>query len=370
MREYRSYLAHTAGMTQKQQNINLPKGKEGGTMKAMALERISPVEGKPLKLVELPRPVPGRGQMLVKVSACGVCHTELDEIEGRAAPSKLPIILGHEIVGSVEGLGPDASKFKKGDRVGIAWINWACGKCSFCLNGEENLCDTAKWTGKDAHGGYAQYTVVSEDFAYRIPEGFTDAKAAPLLCAGVIGYRALRLSGMQDGETLGLYGFGASAHIVIQVAKYKYPRGKVFVFTRPHQKEHQDLARKLAADWIGTTRDTPPEKLGCAIDFTPVGEPVREGLRNLQKGGRLVINAIRKATPIPELDYTEHLWHEKEVKSVANVTRRDAQEFLPLAGEIPILPETQEFSLEEANEALILLKEGRIRGAGVLKIAG
>jgi len=225
----------------------------------------------------------------------------------------------------------------------------------------------AKWTGKDANGGYAQYTVVSEDFAYPIPERFTDVKAAPLLCAGVIGYRALRLSGMEDGRVLGLYGFGASAHIVIQVVKYKYPDGKVFVFTRPHQKEHRDLARKLGADWVGATDDTPPEKLDCAIDFTPVGEPVRQALRNLQKGGRVVINAIRKTTPIPELDYTEHLWYEKEVKSVANVTRRDAQEFLPLAAEIPIVPETQEFRLEEANEALILLKEGKMRGAGVLK---
>jgi len=337
-------------------------------MKAMVLEKISSVEEKPLELVDLPEPVPGRGQIQVRVSACGVCHTELDEIEGRVSPSRFPMILGHEIVGRVEGLGLGARKFKKGDRVGIAWINWACGHCSFCLKGEENLCDKAKWTGKDAHGGYAQYTVVSEDFAYPIPERFTDVKAAPLLCAGVIGYRALRLSGMEDGRVLGLYGFGASAHIVIQVAKYKYPDGKVFVFTRPNQKEHQDLARKLGADWIGATSDTPPEKLNCAIDFTPVGEPVRQALKNLQKGGRVVINAIRKTTPIPELDYTEHLWYEKEVKSVANVTRRDALEFLPLAAEIPIVPETQEFKLEEANEALILLKEGKMRGAGVLKI--
>jgi propanol-preferring alcohol dehydrogenase len=369
MRQYRDYLARTAGMRQRQSEVLLPKRNEGGTMKAMVLEKISPVETKPLKLVELPRPVPGRGEILVRVSACGVCHTELDEIEGRVAPSRFPMILGHEVVGTVESLGMGARKFKKGDRVGISWINWACGKCAFCLRGEENLCDSAKWTGKDAPGGYAQCTVASEDFAYPIPEKFTDVDAAPLLCAGVIGYRALRLSGMEDGEALGLYGFGASAHIVIQVAKYKYPNGKVFVFTRPNQKEHQALARKLGADWIGTTGDNPPQKLDCAIDFTPVGEPVREALRNLEKGGRVVINAIRKATPIPELDYTEHLWYEKEVKSVANVTRRDAQEFLPLAAEIPIVPETQEFKLEEANEALILLKEGRIRGAGVLKIA-
>ena len=368
MRQYRDYLSRSVGRTQRQLHVLLPRGKEGGRMKAMVLEKISSVEEKPLKLVDLPKPVPGRGEILVRVSACGVCHTELDEIEGRVAPSGLPMILGHEIVGRVEALGIRAGRFKKGDRVGIAWINWACGKCCFCLKGQENLCDTAKWTGKDTDGGYAQYTVVSEDFAYPIPESFTDVKAAPLLCAGVIGYRALRLSGMEDGKGLGLYGFGASAHIVIQVAKYKYPNGKVFVFTRPQQKEHQDLARKLGADWIGATGDTPPEKLGCAIDFTPVGEPVREALRNLQKGGRVVINAIRKTTPIRELDYTEHLWYEKEVKSVANVTRRDAQEFLPLAAQIPIVPETEEFELEEANEALVLLKEGKIRGAGVLRI--
>ncbi len=356
-------------MTQRQLNALLPRDTEGGAMKAMVLESISSVEERPLKLVNLPRPVPGRGEILIKVSACGVCHTELDEIEGRVAPSRFPMILGHEVVGRVEALGTGASKFNKGDRVGIAWINWSCGRCSFCLTGDENLCETAAWTGKDAHGGYAEYTVVSEDFAYPIPENFTDVKAAPLLCAGVIGYRALRLSSMEDGKVLGLYGFGASAHIVIQVAKYRYLNGKVFVFTRPKQKEHQDLAKKLGADWIGATGDTPPKKLNCAIDFTPVGEPVREALRNLEKGGRVVVNAIRKTTPIPELDYAEHLWHEKELKSVANVTRRDAQEFLPLAAGIPIVPETEEFRLEEANEALILLKEGKIRGAGVLRIA-
>jgi len=337
-------------------------------MKAMVLKNISAVEERPLELMDLPEPVPRRGQIQVRVSTCGVCHTELDEIEGRVSPSRFPMVLGHEIVGRVERLGPGAGKFRKGDRVGISWINWACGRCSFCLKGEENLCDRAKWTGKDAFGGYAQHTVVSEDFAYAIPERFADVEAAPLLCAGVIGYRALRLSGMQDGRVLGLYGFGASAHIVIQVARYQYPHCKVFVFTRSHRKEHRDLANELGADWIGAPGDTPPQKLDCAIDFTPVGESVRDALGNLQKGGRLVVDAIRKVTPIPELDYAEHLWHEKELKSVANVTRRDAQEFLPLAAQIPIMPETREFRLEEANEALILLKEGGVRGAAVLRI--
>ena len=278
----------------------------------MMLKEISSIEEKPLKLADLPEPIPGQGQILVKISACGVCHTELDEIEGRVAPSRFPMILGHEIIGRVADLGLGANKFRKGDRVGIAWINWACGRCSFCLKGEENLCDTAKWTGKDACGGYAQYTAVSEDFAYSIPKRFTDLKAAPLLCAGVIGYRALRLSGMEDDRVLGLYGFGASAHIVIQLAKYRYPNCKVFVFTRPNQEEHQNLARKLGADWVGATGDSPPTKLNCAIDFTPVGEPVCEALRNLEKGGRVVINAIRKITLIPELDYTEHLGIKKK----------------------------------------------------------
>ena len=334
----------------------------------MVLEKILPVKERPLKLADLPVPTPGSKQILVKISACGVCHTELDEIEGRLSPTKFPMVLGHEIIGRVKRLGQGAKRFKEGNRVGIAWINWACGKCSFCLKGEENLCDKAKWTGKDVDGGYAQYTVVSEDFAYPIPKRFTDLEAAPLLCAGVIGYRALRLSGMEDSQVLGLYGFGASAHIVIQIAKYKFPNCRVFVFTRPGQKEHQDLAKRLGADWVGATGDTPPEKLNCAIDFTPVGVPVREALRVLEKGGRLVINAIRKETPIPELDYAQHLWHEKEIKSVANVTRKDAQEFLPLAAKIPIVPEIQEFKLEEANEALILLKEGKMRGAGVLRM--
>ncbi len=338
-------------------------------MKAMVLKGISSIKEKPLELVDLPVPVPNSGQILVKVLACGICHTELDEIEGRVPPAKFPIVLGHEIVGRVEKLGSGASRFKEGERVGIAWINWACGECPFCLKGEENLCESAKWTGKDADGGYAQYTVVSEEFAYPLPENFSALEAAPLLCAGVIGYRALKLSGLEDGQSLGLYGFGASAHILIQVVKYQYPHSPVLVFTRPQQKEHQNLARKLGADWVGATGDTPPLKLNCAIDFTPVGEPVREALRNLQKGGRLVINAIRKETPIPELDYAQHLWYEKEIKSVANVTRRDAEEFLPLAAKIPIIPEVQEFRLEEANEGLILLKEGKIQGAGVLRIA-
>jgi len=325
-----------------------------------------PLKETPLEMAELPDPVPNAKEILVKVSACGVCHTELDEIEGRLVPPKFPIILGHEIVGRVEALGSGVTKFKAEDRVGIAWIYSSCGKCDFCLRGDENLCDQFQATGLDANGGYAQFVVISEDFAYPIPERFSDSEAAPLLCAGVIGYRALRLSGIKTGKVLGLYGFGASAHIAIQVAKYW--DCKVFVFTRKGQKEHQDLAKKLGAEWVGATGDTPPEKLDCAIDFTPVGEPVREALGVLKKGGRVVVNAIRKINPIPELDYAKYVWHEREIKSVANVARRDAEEFLPLAAQIPIIPSVQEFAMHEANQALMLLKDGKMQGAGVLRI--
>lgn len=340
-------------------------------MKAQILKNIAPIDSRPLELVEMPTPEPKPGEILVKVAACGVCHTELDEIEGRLQPS-LPIILGHEIVGRVEKAGSGAKKFNTGDRVGIAWIHSACGKCSFCRSGRENLCPDFRGTGCQAAGGYAQYTVVPEGFAYPIPTRFTDAQAAPLLCAGAIGYRALRLSTLEDGQVLGLFGFGASAHIVIQIAKYKYPGGKVFVFTRPGQKEHQELARKLGADWTGATGDTPPQKLDCAIDFTPAWQPIVAALKALENGGRLVINAIRKEETdkdaLLELDYSDHLWCEKEIKSVANIARQDAQEFLPLAARIPIIPEVQEFKLEEANEALALLKKGKIQGAAVLRI--
>jgi propanol-preferring alcohol dehydrogenase len=332
-------------------------------MKAMLLKEISPVEREPLQWVDLPTPAPGPEEILVKVSACGICHTELDEIEGRLEPN-LPIILGHEIVGRIEGLGSGVTRFVQGDRVGIAWINSACGKCQFCQGGVENLCKEFKGTGCNAHGGYAQYTVVSEDFAYSIPKRFSDSEAAPLLCAGAIGYRDLRLSGIKKGQTLGLFGFGASAHIVIQMATYL--GCEVFVFTR--SEEHRNLARKLGASWAGSPEDEAPERLQCAIDFTPIGETVPIALGALEKGGRLVMAVIRKRNPIPPMDYAQLLWDEKEIKSVANITRKDAQEFLSLAAEVPIIPEVQEFRLEEANQALILLKRGKIQGAGVLRM--
>jgi propanol-preferring alcohol dehydrogenase len=334
-------------------------------MKAMVLKETSPIEKEPLKMVDLPDPAPGPMEILIKISACGVCHTELDEIEGRLPP-KLPIVLGHQIVGRVEKLGSGAKHFKIGDRVGIAWINSACGTCHFCREGNENLCLEFRGTGCHANGGYAQYTVISEDFAYLIPKRFSDAEATPLLCAGAIGYRDLTLSGIKKDQTLGLFGFGASAHIVIQIAKYW--GCEIFVFTRG--EAHRNLAKKLGATWAGGPEDEPPKKLRCAIDFTPVGETVPHALKVLEKGGRLVLAVIRKRNLIPPLDYAQLLWDEKEIKSVANITRRDAQEFLPLAGKIPIIPEVQEFRLEEANQALILLKQGKIQGAGVLRIPG
>ena len=332
-------------------------------MKAQILKEISPVESRPLELIDMPIPQPRAREILVRISACGVCHTELDEIEGRLKPN-LPIILGHEIVGRVENLGSGVTKFKIGARVGIAWIHATCGKCRFCKGGNENLCSEFEGTGCQVNGGYAEYTVVSEDFAYLIPERFTDSQAAPLLCAGAIGYRDLRLSGIKPGQTLGLFGFGASAHIVIQVAKYW--TCEVYVFTR--SEEHRNLAKELGATWTGGAEDEPPQRLDCAIDFTPVGETVPNALRVLEKGGRLVMAVIRKRTLIPPLDYAQLLWDEKEIKSVANITRKDAQDFLPLAAEIPVIPEVQEFKLEEANEALVLLKQGNIQGAAVLRM--
>jgi propanol-preferring alcohol dehydrogenase len=333
-------------------------------LKAQVLNKIAPVEEKPLQRVDVPVPQPKDGEILVKVAVCGVCHTELDEIEGRLL-TKLPVIPGHQIVGTVTASGKGSRRFKTGDRVGIAWIHSACGKCHFCLEGKENLCADFIGTGCQADGGYAEYTVINEKFAYPIPQIFTDAQSAPLLCAGAIGYRDLRLSGIKKGQTLGLFGFGASAHIVIQLAKYQ--GCKVFVFTRG--TEHRRFAQSLGADWTGTSEDVPPQKVDCAIDFTPAGETIPLALNALEKGGRLVIAVIRKNTIIPPMDYSRFLWDEKEIKSVANITRKDAEEFLPLAAKIPIISEVQEFDLSQAHEALLLLKQGNIRAAAVLRIS-
>ncbi len=341
-------------------------------MKAMVLSRTGPVETTALELREVPAPEPQEGQVRIRITACGVCHTELDEIAGRLE-TRLPVIPGHQVVGRVEALGPGASRFRPGDRVGVAWIFSACGTCPFCRAGNENLCARFRGTGCDADGGYAEYMVAPEESAYPIPEPFTDVQAAPLLCAGVIGYRALRLTNHKNSQVLGFFGFGASAHILIQVARHKFPDSKIAVFTRPGQKEHQELARTLGADWVGATGDDPPERLHAAIDSTPAWTPIVEALRVLQPGGRLVINAIRKENrdqqALTHLDYPTHLWREKEIKTVANVTRQDAREFLPLAAEVPIRPHVQPFALEQANEALQLVKQGRTQGAAVLRIS-
>lgn len=341
-------------------------------MKAMVLHTICDLrENKePLKPADLPIPVPANDEILIKVGACGVCHTELDEIEGRTPPARFPVVLGHQVVGRVEQTGHAARIFKTGDRVGIAWIYSSCGRCRFCLQGDENLCPDFKATGRDADGGYAEYVKVSEDFAYRIPDIFTDSQAAPLLCAGAIGYRSLRLTGLADGEALGLTGFGASGHIVLKVVKHEYPDARVYVFAR--SPEERGFAVDLGADWAGGTEDDPPEKLDCIIDTTPAWLPVVKALECLNSGGRLVINAIRKESGDSDqllgLDYAGHLWMEKEIKSVANITRRDVIEFLDISSRIPIIPDVEEFSLDDANSALMELKQRKIRGAKVIRM--
>ena len=342
-------------------------------MRAMVLDRICSIgdESSPLRCVTLPDPVPGEGEILVKVSACGVCHTELDEIEGRTPPPRLPVVPGHQVVGVVAGAGARTRRFKTGDRVGIAWIHSACGRCAFCIGGDENLCGEFQATGRDVNGGYADYTTVSEDFAFEIPAEFSDAEAAPLLCAGAIGYRSLRLTDIEDGQNLGLTGFGASAHLVLKTVRHRYPDARVFVFAR--SEKEKAFALELGAVWAGGTEAMPPEMIDCIIDTTPAWRPVVEALKCLKPGGRLVINAIRKEDAdknyLLHLDYPEHLWLEKEIKSVANVTRRDVSEFLKIAAEIPIKPRVQQYALEEANNALVELKQRNLRGAKVLVMA-
>ncbi|MBN2549043.1 MAG: zinc-dependent alcohol dehydrogenase family protein [Anaerolineales bacterium] len=338
-------------------------------MRAMVLNQLTDLtkNHSPLQLTELPEPVPAKGEILLQVTACGVCHTELDEIEGRTPPPRLPVILGHQVVGQV---AKAAGHWREGDRAGVAWIFSACGECTYCRSGQENLCAHFRATGRDAHGGYAEYMTVPEGFAYPLPESITDIEAAPLLCAGAIGYRSLRLANLQDGQNLGLTGFGASAHLVLKLARCQYPNSAVFVFSR--SESEQVFARQLGAVWAGGIQDTAPEPLHSIIDTTPVWLPVLEALRNLAPGGRLVINAIRKEghdkDVLLRLDYPAHLWMEKEIKSVANVCRQDVSEFLQLAAQIPIRPETQEYPLEAANQALMELKNRQIHGAKVLRI--
>jgi len=332
----------------------------------MILPRIVSLDetDEPLVLAELPVPEPRDGEILVKVSVCGVCHTELDEIEGRTAPPRLPVVLGHEVVGVVERVGAGVRRLKVGDRVGVGWIHSSSGA------DDENLSPEFRATGRDVDGGYAEYMTVGENYAYPIPAVFSDAEAAPLLCAGAVGYRALMRTGLRDGERLGLTGFGGSAHLVIQTARHLFPNSPVFVFAR--DAAARKFARELGAVWAGDTTDRAPEPLDAIIDTTPAWRPVVEGLHNLRPGGRLVINAIRKVDAdkgaLLELNYHDDLWMEREVRSVANVTRHDLAAFLAIAAEIPIRPRVEIYPLEEANRALRELKRGPIRGAKVLTI--
>ncbi len=322
-----------------------------------------PLKDEPLDLMDVDVPEPGFGEVLIRVSACGVCQTDVDIVEGRRV-CKLPVILGHQAVGVVVRVGDGVSRVGVGDRVGVAWIGWSCGSCNYCVRGEENLCGSFKATGCDFNGCYAEYMVAGEAYVYRLPGVYDDFEAAPLLCAGAIGYRALRLLGMRDGLTLGLFGFGASAHQIIQVARKLYPSSRILVFTR--SREHATLAESLGADWAGPPTAEPPEKLDRAVDFTPVGEVTARALSLLKPGGRLVVNVIRKRSPIA-LDYTEHLWMEREVKSVANVTRRDVVEYLEVAGRARVRVTVNVYKLEDANEALKRVKVGGVTGAVVLR---
>jgi propanol-preferring alcohol dehydrogenase len=341
-------------------------------MKAMLLKShvdINP-QATSLDLIQHPEPIPTSGEVLLRVTCCGICHTELDEIEGRIKP-RLPIILGHQVVGNILESGSLLSEtLQIGQRVGVAWIASACGTCSHCLSGNENLCAEFKATGRDIDGGYAEYMKVRADFVHPIPHSLSDSEAAPLLCAGAIGYRSLRLTNLKDGQSFGLMGFGGSNHLVLKLAKHKFPRSNIFVFSR--NVEEREFALSLGAAWAGTIEQSPLEALDAIIDTTPVWGPVSEALKRIKPGGRVVVNAIRKEEIDKEilmkLDYPSQLWMEKEIKSVANVTRADVREFLQVAAKANIKPEFQEYALKDANQALIEMKQGKIRGSKVLVI--
>lgn len=332
-------------------------------MRAMALTQQRPAEDRPLHLIQLPTPIPGQDEVLIRVAACGVCHTDLHIVEGDLPLMKSPLVPGHQIVGRVEELGPGVDGLARGDRVGVAWLHSTCGECRYCRRGEENLCPRAKFTGWHVDGGFAEYVVAPADFVYRLPEGTAAVQLAPLLCGGIIGYRALRLSGVRQGARLGLYGFGASAHIASQVAIHWGCR--VYVFTR--SPEHKRLAQDLGAEWVGEARDRPPEPLDAAIVFAPAGWMVPEALKSLDRGGRVVLAGIHMS-PIPELPYRLLYW-ERSIKSVANATRADGVELLALAAEIPIRTQVEAFPLERANEVLLKLKQRRVNGAAVLTVS-
>ena len=335
-------------------------------MRAMILRSMATLDENPspLTLVDIPQPQATDNEILVRVSVCGVCHTELDEIEGRAPPPRLPVVPGHEVIGRVAALGRGCKRFQVGERVGVGWIHASSGSI------DENISESFRATGRDVNGGYAEFMSVPETYAYRIPDVFTDEEAAPLLCAGGVGYRALRLTGIEDKQILGLTGFGGSGHLVLQLAQHLYPRGKVFVFAR--SPKEREFALELGADWSGDTTDPPPERPHAIIDTTPAWQPVLAALAVLRPGGRLVINAIRKESAdvgvLAGISYERHLWLEKEIKTVANVTHRDLEEFLPIAAGVPLRAATESYPLRQANEALRDLRAGHIRGAKVLRV--
>ena len=329
-------------------------------MIAMQLTRPQPVDQQPLAPVERPMPEPGEGEVRIRVHVCGVCHTDLHLVEGDIPHPKLPIVPGHQIAGVVGARGPNAERFQEGDRAGVPWLYSTCGACEYCRSGRENLCENARFTGYHVDGGYAEYMIVPEAFAYRLPDGFDDLQAAPLLCAGVIGYRALRLSEIKSGQRLGLYGFGASAHIAIQVARHW--GCEVYVFTR--SEAHRRHARQLGAAWAGRAEEPPPAAVDSSIIFAPAGSLVPEALRVLRPGGTLALAGITMS-PIPQMAY-DLIYRERTLRSVANATRRDAEEVLSLAAEIPIHTDVEAIPLEQANAALLRVKRSEVNGALVL----
>lgn len=335
-------------------------------MKAWILNQPAPVESRPLLLVEDPVSQPADDEVLIKVHACGICRTDLHVVEGDLDTRKPSVVPGHQVVGTIAALGPRVDRFQKGDRVGVAWLNRTCGICEFCRSGRENLCERAMFTGWTVNGGYAEYTVAPAAFTYRLPDGFTDIQAAPLLCAGIIGYRCLRLTGVEDWSKakLGLYGFGAAGHVCIQVARAR--GAEVYVCTRDRER-HQALASELGAAWVGDADAEPPASLDASIIFAPAGELIPPALKAIKKGGTLVLGGIHMS-PIPSFDYSL-IYGERVIRSVANNTRIDGEEFLEEAARIPIRTHTQVFRFNEANEALIALKTDAIRGAGVLAVA-
>ena len=341
-------------------------------MKAMLLTSLGVMTptSAPLHFTAVRSPVPSPGEVLLRVNVCGVCHTELDEIEGRTPPPVLPVIPGHQVIGIIEATGNEVRGIHVGTRVGVAWIGGACGECPRCREGRENLCPQFRATGRDRNGGYAEYMTADADFLHAIPEAIPDAEAAPLMCAGAIGFRSLRLSGLQDGESLGLVGFGASGHIVLKMVRHTHPSSEVFVFSRSEQE--RTFARELGAAWSGDFAERPPVQMRSIIDTTPAWSPVVNALDLLEPGGRLVINAIRKddrdREALTGLDYGRHLWNEKQITSVANITRQDIREFLDLAAVIQLRPEVREYPLEDANRALQELVARKIRGAKVLRV--